>query len=52
MSFGTEVLFMIILGLVVLGPKRLHTVLHHVVQMRTDFEKGKPRRQVSACGRT
>jgi Sec-independent protein translocase protein TatA len=39
MGFGTEVLFMIILGLVVLGPKRLHTVLQHVAQMRADFEK-------------
>lgn len=39
MGFGTEVLFMIILGLVVLGPKRLHTLLHHVARMRADFEK-------------
>jgi Sec-independent protein translocase protein TatA len=39
MGFGTEVLFLIILGLVVLGPKRLHTVLQHVAQMRADFEK-------------
>ena len=39
MGFGTEVLFMITLGLVVSGPKRLHTVLQHVTQMRADFEK-------------
>jgi Sec-independent protein translocase protein TatA len=39
MGFGTEVLFLIILGLVVLGPKRLHTVLQRVAQMRADFEK-------------
>jgi Sec-independent protein translocase protein TatA len=39
MGFGTEVLFMIILGLVLLGPKRLHTVLQHVARMRADFEK-------------
>ena len=39
MGFGTEVLFMIILGLVVLGPKRLHTLLQHVARMRADFEK-------------
>jgi Sec-independent protein translocase protein TatA len=38
MGFG-EVLFMIILGLVVLSPKRLHTVLQHVAQMRAEFEK-------------
>ena len=30
MGFGTEVLFMITLGLVVSGPKRLHTVFQHV----------------------
>ena len=39
MSFGTEVLFMIILGLLMLGPKRLHTVLQHLAQRRADFEK-------------
>jgi len=39
MGFGTEVLLMIILGLVVLGPKRLHTVLQHVARIRADFEK-------------
>jgi Sec-independent protein translocase protein TatA len=39
MSFGTEALFMIILGLLMLGPKRLHTVLQHLAQMRADFEK-------------
>jgi Sec-independent protein translocase protein TatA len=39
MGFGTEVLFMIILGLVVLGPKRLRTLLQHGAQMKADFEK-------------
>jgi Sec-independent protein translocase protein TatA len=39
MSFGTEVLFMIILGLLMLGPKRLHTMLQHLAQIRADFEK-------------
>ena len=32
MSFGTEALFMIILGLLMLGPKRLHTVLQHLAR--------------------
>ena len=32
MGFGTEVLFMIALGLVVLGPKRLHAMLGHVAR--------------------
>jgi len=39
MGFGVEVLFMIVLGLVVLGPKRLHTLLQHVARARADFQK-------------
>ena len=31
MGFGTEILFVLMLGLLVLGPKRLHTILAHVV---------------------
>jgi Sec-independent protein translocase protein TatA len=39
MGFGVEVLFMTVLGLVVLGPKRLHTLLQHVARARADFQK-------------
>jgi Sec-independent protein translocase protein TatA len=37
-GFGTEVLFMLMLGLLVLGPKRLHTLLGHVARARAQFE--------------
>jgi Sec-independent protein translocase protein TatA len=35
---GTEILFMITLGLVVLGPKRLHSMMGHVVRAKAEFE--------------
>ena len=38
MGFGTEVLFMLMLGLLVLGPKRLHTLLGHVARAKAQFE--------------
>jgi Sec-independent protein translocase protein TatA len=38
-GFGTEVLFIIILGLLVLGPKQLHTLLGHVAQAKAQFEE-------------
>ena len=38
MGFGTEVLFMIALGLVVLGPKRLHAMLGHVARAKAELE--------------
>jgi Sec-independent protein translocase protein TatA len=34
-GFGTEILFMLMLGLVVLGPKRLHAMLGHVARERS-----------------
>jgi Sec-independent protein translocase protein TatA len=37
-GFGTEVLFMIALGLVVLGPKRMHAMLGHVAQAKAELE--------------
>jgi Sec-independent protein translocase protein TatA len=37
-GFGTEVLFMMALGLVVLGPKRLHAMLGHVARAKAEFE--------------
>ena len=38
MSFGTEILFILMLGLLVLGPKQLHTLLGHVAQAKARFE--------------
>lgn len=39
MGFGAELLFLIALGLVVLGPKRLHSVLSYVARAKAEFEK-------------
>ena len=39
MGFGTEILFMIVLGVLLLGPKRLHTVLGHVARAKSQIEK-------------
>ena len=38
MGFGTEILFMITLGLVVLGPKRLHSMMGHVARAKAELE--------------
>jgi Sec-independent protein translocase protein TatA len=37
-GFGTEVLFIIALGLVVLGPKRMHAMLGHVARAKAELE--------------
>ena len=39
MGFGTEILFMLLLGLLVLGPKQLHTLLGHVARAKAKFEE-------------
>ena len=39
MGFGTELLFMLMLGLVVLGPKRMHAMLGHVARAKAELEK-------------
>jgi Sec-independent protein translocase protein TatA len=39
MSFGTEIIFFVVLGLLVLGPKRLHTVIGHLVRAKSRFEE-------------
>ena len=39
MGFGTEVLFMIALGGLFLGPKRVHAVLGNVARAKAQFEK-------------
>ena len=38
MGLGTEILFMLLFGLLVLGPKQLHTLLRHVVRAKAQFE--------------
>jgi Sec-independent protein translocase protein TatA len=37
-GFGTEILFMLMLGLVVLGPKRLHAMLGRVARAKAELE--------------
>ena len=38
MGVGTEILFMITLGLVVLGPKRLHSMIGQVTRAKAELE--------------
>ena len=38
MGFGTEILFLLMLGLLVLGPKRLYTMVGHVARAKAQFE--------------
>jgi len=37
-GFGMEMLFVLILGLLILGPKRLHTILVHVSQAKAELQ--------------
>jgi len=37
-GFGMEILFVLVLGLLVLGPKRLYTILGHVAQAKAELE--------------
>ena len=39
MGLGTEILFILMLGLLVLGPKQLHTLLGHVARAKAQFEE-------------
>ena len=39
MGLGTEILFVLLLGLLVLGPKQLHTLLRHVARAKAQFEE-------------
>jgi Sec-independent protein translocase protein TatA len=38
-GFGTEILFMFMLGLVLLGPKRLHAMLGQVARVKAELDK-------------
>ena len=37
MGFGAEILFILMLGLLVLGPKQLHTLLGRVARAKAQF---------------
>ena len=39
MGFGAEILFILSLGALVLGPRRLHTVLADVARVKARFEE-------------
>ena len=39
MGLGAEILFVLMLGLLVLGPKQLHTLLGHVARAKAQFEE-------------
>lgn len=39
MGIGTEILFVLVLGLLVLGPKRLHTTLAHLARAKAQLEE-------------
>jgi Sec-independent protein translocase protein TatA len=39
MGFGTEIFFFVALGVLVLGPKRLQTVIGHVMRAKARFEE-------------
>jgi Sec-independent protein translocase protein TatA len=38
-GLGAEILFILMLGLLVLGPKQLHTLLGHVARVKAQFEE-------------
>ena len=39
MGLGTEILFILMLGLLILGPKQVHTFLGHVARAKAQFEE-------------
>ncbi len=39
MGLGSEILFILMLGLLVLGPKQLHTLLGHLARARAQFDQ-------------
>ncbi len=41
MGLGTEILFILMLGLLVLGPKQLHTLLGQVARAKAKFEEAR-----------
>ena len=39
MGFGTEILFVLVLGFLLLGPKRLPTILRHAARAKAQLER-------------
>lgn len=39
MGFGTQLLFVIVLGFLVLGPQRLHALLRKLAQAKAGFKE-------------
>ena len=39
MGFGSEIIFVLVLGLLLLGPKRMHTMLGHVARAKAQFQE-------------
>jgi Sec-independent protein translocase protein TatA len=39
LGFGTEIVFIVALGVIVLGPKRLNTMIGHVARAKARFEE-------------
>jgi Sec-independent protein translocase protein TatA len=39
MGLGTEILFILMIGLLVLGPRQMHTLLEHVARAKAQFEE-------------
>lgn len=39
MSFGTDILLLIALGFVVLGPKRMQQMLQHAARVKAEFDR-------------
>jgi Sec-independent protein translocase protein TatA len=38
-GLGTEILFILVLGLLILGPRRLQTLMGHVARAKAQFEE-------------
>ena len=39
MGLGTEILFLLMLGLVFLGPKQMHSLLRRVARVKAEFDQ-------------
>ena len=39
MGLGPEIVFILVLGLLILGPRRLHTLIGHVARAKAQFEE-------------
>ena len=39
MGFGAEIVFVLVLGLLLLGPKRMHTMLGHAARAKLSFKR-------------